>query len=69
MATGFDRVLAENPAQVAVGAVGFFASMVLVRYLGLSKDWGTLVVVVGIAIPVLLFNWLSAKKRGGSNLS
>jgi len=43
--------------------------MVLVRYLGLTKDWGTLLVVVGVCIPVLIVKWRAAKKRGGSYLS
>ena len=43
--------------------------MVLVRYLGLTKDWGTLLVVVGVCIPVLIVNRRAAKKRGGSYLS
>jgi hypothetical protein len=69
MAIEFNKGPDGSPALWAAGAVGFFASMVLARYLGLTKDWGTLLVVVGVCIPVLIVNWRAAKKRGGSNLS
>jgi hypothetical protein len=70
-----DRVFAMNmnkgpdwtPNQWVAGAVGFFVSAAVVHlpfvqgYV--AKNWGTILIAVGLCVPPAVIGWLNARKR------
>ena len=53
--------------QWVASAVGFFGSAAVARLLGsqgyVTKNWGTILIAVGLCVPPAVVGWLNARKR------
>ena len=56
-----------TPNQWVAGAVGFFVSAAVGHLLFIqgyvTKNWGTILIAVGLCVPPAIIGWLNARKR------
>jgi CDP-diglyceride synthetase len=56
-----------SPNQWVAGAVGFFVSAAVGHLLFVhgyvTKNWGTILIAIGLCVPPAVIGWLNARKR------